>query len=263
MIKSHKSYRYNYRLIIEYDGAAFHGWQKQKEQSTVQQELENALKVALHSEEISPLQGAGRTDSGVHAKGQVVNFRSNLEIDLRILKHSVSNILRNKLSIVYADVVPMGFNALHSAEARCYKYYILNRTSPPVLEYGRAWHVIKPLDMNKLREDALILLGEHDFSSFRASGCVSKSSVKKIYESYIDKKDDLVIYTIKGKGFLKQMVRNIVGTLVDLNKGTLQKTSIKEILEARDRKTAGMTAPAHGLFLEYVEYENFSRTTNG
>jgi tRNA pseudouridine38-40 synthase len=254
-MEAHPEYTYNYRLIVEYDGACFHGWQKQQGLLTVQSELERAIHIALHTSDISPLQGAGRTDSGVHALGQVVNFRTNFEVDLRVLKHAVSNILKNKLAIVHADKVPMDFNALHKATSRTYRYLILNRAAPTVIENGKAWHVVFPLDIDKLQNDAKILVGNGiDCTSFRASGCLSKSPIKNIFESKIEFDGRCIQYTITGKGFLKQMVRNIVGTLVALNRNKLSVPTMKEVIEAKDRKIAGPTAPAHGLYLVSVQY---------
>jgi tRNA pseudouridine38-40 synthase len=247
-------YSHNYKIVIEYDGGCFHGWQKQQNLITVQSELERAIHIALHTDQVSPLQAAGRTDSGVHALGQVVNFKTNFEVDLRRLKSAVSNILKNKLSILDAVEVPLSFNSLHSAVARQYRYVILNRHAPAVIDHTKAWHVVFPLDIDRLKSDAAVLVGEHDCTSFRASGCLSKSAIKKIFNSEVEVQGRHLVYTIRGKGFLKQMVRNIVGTLVELNRGKLELQSMSEVLYAKDRKKAGPTAPAHGLYLERVEY---------
>jgi tRNA pseudouridine38-40 synthase len=246
-------------MVIEYDGSHFHGWQKQSHVNSVQAALETAIHQALHSTEISPLQASGRTDAGVHARGQVVNFRTDIEIAPFAFTHAVSSILKHRVAVLSIEKVATDFHALHSATSRQYQYYILNRAAPAVLDVGRVWHVPKPLDLATLNADAAALLGKHDFSSFRGSGCLSKNPVKNIFESFwIREEGDLLVYTIRGKGFLKQMVRNIVGTLVRLNHNKLKAKSIEEVLLARDRRVAGITAPANGLFLDYVCYEGWS-----
>lgn len=248
-------YSKNYKIIVEYFGGAFHGWQKQKGLLTVQSELERVIRTVLHSDDISPLQGAGRTDAGVHARGQVVNFRTDLDIDSLVFKHSVSSMLKGKLAVLSVEEVPMSFNALRSATSRQYSYRILNRPAPAVLDHARAWHVSSPLDVSKLRDDALCLVGERDFTSFRASGCLSSTPIKTIRESEVIVDGEYLIYRVIGKGFLKQMVRIIVGTLVQLNRGKTRLNSMSEILEAKDRRMAGVTAPPHGLYLDQVFYD--------
>lgn len=219
----------------------------------MQGELDRVLRLVLRKD-ISSIQGAGRTDSGVHARGQVVNFKTDGEIDLLRLKHSVSSLLKGELAILEADYVPDSFNALRSAISRQYSYHILNRPAPAVLDRGGVWHITSELDLERMQREALVLLGKHDFTSFRGSGCMSSSPVKEIFESEVSRDGYYIIYRVLGKGFLKQMVRNIVGTLVQLARGTLEASSIKEVLEARDRRVAGVTAPAHGLYLDFVRY---------
>lgn len=250
-------FRFNYRLIVEYDGQAFHGWQKQHNQVTVQGELERVVHTILRSTETSGLQAAGRTDAGVHAKGQVVNFKTDIVIDPLIFKHSVSSLLKGKLAVLDVAQVPMDFNSLHSAVARQYVYRILNRPAPAVLDYGRVWHISAPLNRRVLHQESQKLVGKHDFTSFRASGCMSTSPIKEIFESEMVEEGDYLTYRVLGKGFLKQMVRNIVGTLVQISRETLQLSSIQDVMDSKDRQKAGVTAPAHGLYLEYVQYEGW------
>ncbi len=245
----------NYRIVIEYDGSHFHGWQKQSQVLSVQEALEIAIHQALHSTEISPLQASGRTDAGVHARAQVVNFRTDLEINEYAFTHSVSSILKNKVAVLSIEKVSDDFHSLLSATSRQYQYYILNRPATAVLDFGKAWHVPKPLNFDQLNIDAAALIGKHDFSSFRGSGCLSKNPVKNVFESYWKQESGgMLVYTIRGKGFLKQMVRNIVGTLVRINHGKLKIKSMNEVIAAKDRTKAGITAPACGLFLDYVSY---------
>lgn len=244
--------------MIEYDGQAFHGWQKQEGLVTVQGELERVVHIILRTTETSGLQAAGRTDAGVHAKGQVVNFRTNEVIDPLRFKHSVSSLLKGKLSVIDVETVPMSFNSLHKAVSRQYCYKILNRPAPAVLDYGRVWHITAPLDLEIMSNEAKKLIGKHDFTSFRATGCMSTSPIKEIFESEIQVEGHHITYRVVGKGFLKQMVRNIVGTLVQLSRGTLNITSMEEVLASKDRRKAGVTAPAHGLYLDFVQYDGWN-----
>jgi tRNA pseudouridine38-40 synthase len=243
----------NIRLVIEYDGGAFHGWQKQPGVRTVQQSLHQALERVLR-EKIRVVQGAGRTDSGVHARGQVVNFHVNGQHDLRRLRLAVSGILRGELSVVSAEEVDDSFHATRDAVEKQYSYQILNRDVPAALDYQRVWFVSSALNFGLMQEEAAELLGRHDFSSFRASDCTARSSEREITHSAISKEGDLITYTVRGKGFLKHMVRNIVGTLVKISSERFKTPAIKEILEARDRKCAGPKAPAYGLCLDWVRY---------
>lgn len=243
----------NVRLTIEYDGSKFSGWQKQPNVRSVQSELERALNIAL-KEEVETLYASGRTDAGVHARGQVVNFFIKEEADLFRLKHSVSSILKGELSVLKAEYVPDYFNSQNSAKSKQYSYTILYRAAPAVLDYGCVWHIAADLDVDRMQLEAAKLVGEHDFTSFRATGCASKSAVREIYESEVFQRGEYLIYRVVGAGFLKQMVRNIVGTLVGFGKGTIGVTSMEQLLNLKDRTRAGMTAPAHGLCLDWVEY---------
>jgi len=244
---------YRIRLLIEYDGSYFHGWQRQPGLMTVHDELRRVLQLVL-KEPVSVIHASGRTDTGVHARGQVVCFDSSREVDLQRLTHSVSSLLKNKLSIIEADYVPEDFHPRRSSRAKHYVYTILHRRAPAVLDRGRVWHVTRRLDIEKMQAEARKLVGRHDFSSFRGHSCGARSPIKEIFSSEVEWEPPYLRYRVVGKGFLKQMVRNIVGTLVDLASGRLEASSIEEVLEARDRKKAGVTAPAHGLCLEKVEY---------
>jgi len=244
---------YNIRLIIEYNGAAFHGWQQQPGLRTVESELKRVLPLILR-EEVGVVYAAGRTDAGVHARGQVVNFIVTQKPDLRRLRFSVSSLLKNDLAVLAADFVPLDFRARRDAISRQYSYRIDNRDAPLVLDYTRVWHVPIALDLDAMRNSAAELLGEHDFTSFRGAKCASKSPIKNILESELSVDGPRITYRIVGTGFLKYMVRNIVGTLVQIGQGFLRADAMSEILAARDRRAAGMTAPAHGLYLDWVRY---------
>lgn len=243
----------NVRLILEYDGSGFHGWQRQPGFRTVEEELHRALSVVMH-EPVPWLLAAGRTDSGVHARGQVVNFHCDHEPDLGRLMRSLSSLLRPEVAVVAADIVPDDFHATRSAKCKQYSYRIFRRAVPPVLDYGRVWYIAGPLDIERMQAEAVKFVGEHDFASFRGQDSQSRTNVRTIYESELTFEPPYLIYRVVGSGFLKQMVRNMVGTLVGLGKGVLELKSIEEILAAKNRRLAGMTAPAHGLCMDWVRY---------
>ncbi len=243
----------NIALAIEYDGAGFHGWQRQPGVRTIEEELLKVLKIVLR-EDISAIYASGRTDAGVHARAQIVNFHSKQEPDLNRLMHSISSLFKGELSVMEAKVVPDEFHARRSARSKQYTYTLWHRECPPVLDRGKSWYVRPPLDLEKMQAAAKVLVGKHDFSSFRAAGCGAKNPVKEIYESEVIHADPYVYYQVIGSGFLKQMVRNIVGTLVGIGKGSLDECDMAKILELRDRQHAGMTAPAFGLCLDWVSY---------
>lgn len=243
----------NIRLVLEYDGSGFCGWQKQPGQRSIEGELQRAIETVLRLK-IDHVTAAGRTDSGVHARGQVVNFHVPEVPDLSRLQRGVSALLRRELAVLAADVVPDEFHARFSARCKQYRYTLLHRQVPPVLERGQVWFVAQPLNVKAMALAAVDLIGRRDFSSFRGANCTQKSPVKEIFESELVRDGDQIVYRVVGSGFLKQMVRNIVGTLVAIGKG--QATgSMREILDARDRARAGMTAPAFGLCLDWVSYE--------
>ena len=245
---------YTVKLVIEYDGSAFHGWQNQVGERTIQSELERVLPVILR-EPIRNFTAAGRTDAGVHAKGQVVSFRVTNEPDLYKIQRAVSALLSPEISVVSAELVDNSFHATLSAHSKRYKYTILNRVAPPALDFYRVWWVSAKLDIERMCSEAKKLLGEHDFKSFEGPKSQVKSTVRTITRSDIIIDEPYIYYVVEGNGFIKQMVRNIVGTLVDFGKGRAKRDSILEILDAKDRQVAGPTAPPQGLCLEEVYYD--------
>jgi len=244
----------NIALVLEYDGSGFHGWQRQPGVRTIEEELLKVLRMVLR-EEVSAIYASGRTDAGVHARAQVVNFHVEKEPDLHQLMHSISSLFKSEISVLEAKIVPDTFHSRKSAKAKQYTYTLWHRECPPVLDRGRSWYIRPPLDIEKMQHAAKALMGKHDFTSFRASGCGSKNPVKEIFESEVIYADPYVYYQVIGSGFLKQMVRNIVGTLVGIGKGSLDECSMEKILELKDRRFAGVTAPAYGLCLDWVSYE--------
>ena len=242
----------NVAFVIEYDGTQFYGWQRQPGMRTIQEEFEKALAMVLRIP-LCHVQASGRTDSGVHARAQVVNVHLPEAVDLEPLAHSISCILCGEVSILHGTVVPEDFNACFSAIAKEYRYSILNRNSPPALLKGKVWHRWEDFNLSLMQSEAKLLEGVNDFTSMRGHGCGAKSAVREVFQSEVTKAGDLITYRVAGAGFLKQMVRNIAGTLVSRGSGRLL-TSMQEILDAKDRRCAGMTAPAYGLSLEWVSY---------
>ncbi|MCB0311327.1 MAG: tRNA pseudouridine(38-40) synthase TruA [Bdellovibrionales bacterium] len=243
----------NVKLVVEYNGSGFHGWQIQPGLRTIEGELKRVLETILR-QDIHAIYAAGRTDSGVHARGQVVNFYLPVEPDLRRLRHSVSSIMRTELSVKSAEIVPDEFHARRSSISKTYRYTVFHQECPPVLDRGQVWHVGAPLDLDRMQKEAETLVGVHDFSSLRGAGCRAHSAVKEVFESGFVWSAPYLIYSVKGRGFLKQMVRNIVGTLVGFGRGRIALPNMPAVLEARDRRVAGVTAPAYGLLLEEVHY---------
>ncbi len=244
----------NIKLIIEYDGSKFHGWQQQPGLRTIQSEMQRVLEVVLR-EKIAHVQASGRTDEGVHAKRQVCNFRCESMPDLVTLRRSISSILKNEVAVHEAEVVGDRFHSLKDAVAKTYRYTIYNHDVPPVLDNGRVWLVHRNLNIQLMKVSAQALVGSHDFKSFQGAKCGAPDTVKEIFESRIEVKNHYVIFTVTGSGFLKHMVRNIVGTMVDLSSGEGRLMPMAEIIAAKSRAAAGMTAPSWGLCLERVWYD--------
>lgn len=243
----------NIAFVVEYDGKNFCGWQDQPDVRTIQRELRRAIEMVTR-QPISHLAASGRTDSGVHAKGQVVSFRTDSTMDLDALAYSVSGVLRDEVAVVAASEMPLDFHPRKSALRKRYSYKILYRNCPPVLDAGRVWHLRGPLNIERMKREASTLIGVHDFKSFQGTGCAAKTSAREIYVSEVVEEPPYVIYNVEGEGFLKQMVRNIVGTLVAMSRNTMT-LSMEELLHLRDRRRAGITAPAQGLTLQWVRYE--------
>jgi len=244
----------NVKLIVEYNGRGFHGWQKQPNLRTVQSELERVLGIIIRGP-IGPLHAAGRTDAGVHARGQVVTFRVDEAPELWRIAQGVSHLMKGELAVISAELVSDDFHPGISSTHKQYSYRILNRPTPAVLEAHLMWHIPHRLELGLMRDQLGCMIGEHDFSSFRDSSCTAKSPVKTIYSAELEAVDDVITFRVVGSGFLKQMVRNIVGTLTDIGRSRLHGRSMREVLDARDRRLAGVTAPAHGLTMDWVSYE--------
>lgn len=239
-------------LGIEYDGTAYNGWQRQKTGLGVQQRVEEALKlVADHTVEVTC---AGRTDTGVHASGQVIHFDTSSTRDDRGWLLGANSNLPDDISVLWARHVGDDFHARFSATGRNYRYRILNRLERSALHRHRAWWVYQPLDAERMHAAAQHLLGEHDFSAFRAAGCRANTAQRNITRISVARTGDWITLKVSANAFLQHMVRNITGTLASVGEGEQSTEWIAEVLKSRDRKRAGIAAPPHGLTFMSVDY---------
>ena len=237
---------------IEYDGTAYNGWQRQQNGDGVQEHVEKALSgVANEAIEVTC---AGRTDSGVHASGQVAHFDSGSDRSDRAWLLGANSSLPDDIAVTWAQRVDEEFHARFSATSRSYRYLILNRIERSPLERKRAWWVYQPLDVPLMNEAAQALLGKHDFSAFRAAGCQASSPIRKIKTISIERDGDWLTLQITANAFLQRMVRNITGSLATVGLGEKPPQWLAEVLESKDRKRGGVAAPPHGLTLVHAEY---------
>lgn len=242
------------KLTIEFNGAQFAGWQEQPGLRTVQGELIRVLTTILRSP-VLQLSASGRTDAGVHARAQVVSFKTSADLtNLGSVSYGVTSLLRGEVSVLSASVVEDDFHARFSPHRKQYSYRIFTRNAAPILEKDFVWHVRKSLDLQKMKESAKYLSGEHDFTSLRSADCVAISPIRIIDESEIIESENELVYRVVAKGFLKQMVRNIAGTLVGIGLGRIAGRDMPQILAAKNRSAAGVTAPPQGLILDWVRY---------
>jgi tRNA pseudouridine38-40 synthase len=239
-------------LGVEYDGGGFSGWQWQPDKRSIQQTLEQALsKVAAQPVTVTC---AGRTDAGVHAFEQVVHFDVEAKRDLHAWMLGGNSNLPHDVKITWVKAAVGDFHARYSAVARFYRYIILNRPAKPALQYGRATWCYNPLDADKMHQAAQYLIGNHDFSSFRAQGCQSKSPWRIMHFIDVYRRDDQVIMDISANAFLHHMVRNVAGVLMAIGMGKQSVDWTRELLEVKSRKLGGITAPPDGLYLGAVYY---------
>ncbi len=249
----------NYKLIIEYDGTDYHGWQIQAGDVTIQAEIQNAL--SLMTKESIVLHGSGRTDAGVHALGQTASFKTGARIPAAAYVAGLNSLLPDDIVIRSCEPVDETFHARFSARRKTYRYHIYNRLVPTAISRRYAWHIRKQLNLSAMRQAAACILGEHDFKSFEGTGSPRAHTIRTVMRADFYEKanfyrnDDVIVFEIMADGFLRYMVRNLVGTLADVG---LLKTSVEEfkrILESKNRDAAGITAPPHGLFLVEVRYD--------
>jgi tRNA pseudouridine38-40 synthase len=251
------------RLLIEYDGTAYHGWQVQKDAITIQGIIED--RVLKITGERSSLLGAGRTDAGVHAFGQVAVFSTESELEPETLKKALNAVLPLDIRVLEASVASDLFHPRKDAIKKNYFYIITNQRNSSVFFSRYSWLVPQSLDLDAMKEASRVLVGKHDFSSFMGTGSDVKDFVRELYSLAIERLDSIDFMTscqrgsfikigMEADGFLRHMVRNIVGTLIEIGRGRMPADKMKEILLSHDRRCAGRTAPAKGLFLERITY---------
>lgn len=242
-----------FKLTIEYDGGDFHGWQRQKNDRTVQETIEKALTV-MTREEIAVI-GSGRTDAGVHAKAQVACFRTRTTLDAVSFANGLNSLLPDDVAIRACELMPHDFHARFDAASKHYRYHIVNSDAAPVIGRQYTWHIRKALDIPAMTKAAEAFLGTHDFKSFEGAGSPRAHTVRTVNRSTLQNcEKGKLVYDIEANGFLRFMVRNIVGTLVEVGLGKLAHQDIGRIIASRDRSSAGATAPPQGLFLMKVSY---------
>jgi tRNA pseudouridine38-40 synthase len=252
----------NIRLTIEYDGTAYHGWQRQASVPTIQHAIESAI--ARISRESVTVIGAGRTDAGVHALAQTANFHTRATLDPAAWQRALNAVLPDDIAVIAAEAVDDSFHARFSARGKRYRYLVMNRPSPSPLWRRSAWHLFRPLNLARMRRGAAFLIGSHDFSAFRAADHAhhpSDDTVCRLMRCAIRRDGDLVLFDLESDRFLKYMVRNIVGTLVQVGIGARDPRQIQAILAGKDRTRAGPTAPPQGLTLTAVAYRAARRVT--
>jgi tRNA pseudouridine38-40 synthase len=243
-----------YRLTLEYDGSGFAGWQRQKDVRSVQQTFEEAVQAVSGGLTVETVV-AGRTDAGVHARGQVAHFDLDRDFTTDRLRDGLNFYLReNRIAVLDAAIVDENFSARFSATSRSYLYRILNRRPPPAIEAGQVWHVPVPLDAEAMHIAAQRLLGHHDFNSFRSTECQAKSSLRTLEELNVLQAGEEIHITTRARSFLHNQVRIMVGTLKLVGEGKWSAEDLAAALQKADRRAAGQTAPPEGLCLMRVDY---------
>ena len=243
----------NIRLVLAYDGTRYHGWQRQKNGLTIQAVIEERLQLMTQSP--VKLLASGRTDAGVHALNQVCNFKTPSQIPIDTLKRGLNALLPPDVLIKDAAVVPLEFHSRYRAKSKIYEYRILNRENPDIFRRNVLWHIRFPLHVKTMSECLSIIKGTHDFSAFKSSGSANIDPVRTILRTRIESDEDGILRIIvEGDGFLRHMVRNIVGTLVEAGTDRMDLERFAEVLELGDRRMAGRKAPPQGLFLVAVKY---------
>ena len=243
----------NIKLTIEYDGKKFNGWQKQPNKLNIQGTIEQAIK-NITGEDVE-LNASGRTDAGVHALGQVANFKTNSEIPIEKFAIAINSKLKKSIVIKKAEEVDERFHSRLNCKRKTYRYIINNSPEGTAIYRYLETHIPQKLDVRKMEQALKYFEGEHDFKAFKASGTSSKSSVRTIYKTQIYKKEDRIIIELTGNGFLYNMVRIIAGTLVDVGLGKIEPQQIENIIKEKKRENAGKTLPPNGLYLVSVEYQ--------
>jgi len=240
------------KILVEYEDTRYHGWQCQSNGLAIQEVLQKTLKKI--TQEKKSVVGSGRTDAGVHAEGQVAHFFTASRMNPREFLKAFNSLLPPDIVIKKVEEVDSKFHAQKLASRKIYRYTILNRDYPSALLCRQAHYIASPLKISAMRRAAKIFVGRHDFSAFQGAGSEVRTPVREIYSLTIQKKEDWIRIHVDGNGFLKYMVRNIIGTLIQVGQEKKTAEQIKAILRSRDRKNAGPTAPARGLCLVAVKY---------
>ncbi len=243
----------NFKIIIEYDCTRYHGWQRQKKDVTIQGEIEKALGI-MTAKHIVVI-GSGRTDAGVHARSQVANFRCDTDLSPGVFQKGLNSLLPEDIVIRECRQVEDAFHARYSVKSKIYHYKILNQPVPPAIDRLYVWSIRKPLNIEAMRSAVSYVIGNHDFKAFEGAGSPRANTTRHVLAAeLVESNSRLLIFQIEANGFLRFMVRNIVGTLVDVGLGKMLPAEFQQILKSRDRAKAGATAPPRGLYLMEVKY---------
>ena len=241
------------KLVLEYDGTCYAGWQRQPDHPTIQETVEQAIQQV--SQSVASVIGAGRTDAGVHALGQVASFRTERDWPASSWTRALNAVLPKDIAVRSSTLADPGFHAQHDARGKLYTYRILHRPTRPTVDRAFVWHIYRPLDEAAMQQAATSLIGSQDFSSFEGTLTDNNNPICHLQRLTVIRHDDQILIEAYADRFLKHMVRAIVGTVVEVGLGRRTPDSLTEVLRARNRSAAGLTAPAHGLFLMRVDYE--------
>ena len=242
----------NIKLTIEYDGKDFNGWQKQSNRLNIQGEIEKAISNVLN--EKVDLIATGRTDAGVHSLGQVANFKTSSNMIINKMPIAINSQLKKSIRIISAEEVDERFHSRFDCKKKTYRYIINNSEQGSAVYRNLEYHVPQKLNIDKMRDAIKYFEGEHDFKAFKSSGGSGKTTIRTIYKAEIKQEKNRIIIELTGNGFLYNMVRIIVGTLLDVGTGKISSNQIPKIIESKDRQNAGKTVPPHGLYLVSAEF---------
>ncbi len=243
----------NFKITIEYDGTSYHGWQRQKNEHTVQEEIEKALLTMTGKKNV--LTASGRTDAGVHALGQVANFHCDTDLSPQAFQNGINSLTKDDIVIISCDIVDEKFHSRFDAKSKIYHYRLLNLNLPVAINRQYVWFIKKKLNLDAMRLALNHIIGTHDFKAFEGTGSLRSHTTRRVFKAEIlDQGEGLIIIEIEADGFLRFMVRNIVGTVADVGLEKITSNDFKKILLSKDRSLAGATAPPQGLFLMKVKY---------